>query len=99
MRVNVQSVHFDADKKLITYIESKLSKLTQFFDEIVEAEVILKLEKDSNLENKVTEIKLGIKGNDLFAKRNNKTFEQATDDVIEALKSQIIKHKEKVKQL
>jgi putative sigma-54 modulation protein len=99
MRVNVQSVHFDADKKLIDYIESKLEKLTLFFDEIVDAEVILKLEKDTNLENKVAEIKLGIKGNDLFAKRSHKTFEQAADEVVEALRSQIIKHKEKVKQL
>ncbi|HKK41919.1 MAG TPA: ribosome-associated translation inhibitor RaiA [Bacteroidales bacterium] len=95
MNVQIHSVRFDADKKLISFVQQKLDKLTQFGDDIVNAEVFLRLDKDQDRENKISEIKLELPGGPLFAKKQSKTFEEATDDVIEALKKQITKHKEK----
>lgn len=97
MGIKVQSIHFDADKKLVSFIESKVEKLNQFFDNIVDTEVFLKLDKSDNNENKVAEIKLAIPGKELFAKKQCKSFEEATDEAVEALRKQIIKHKEKIK--
>ncbi|HON18626.1 MAG TPA: ribosome-associated translation inhibitor RaiA [Salinivirgaceae bacterium] len=97
MNVKIQSIHFDADQKLITFIESKLKKLNNLFDNIVGFEVYLRLENDQKKENKVVEIHVKIPGNDLFASRQSKTFEEATDDCVDALKIQITKYKEKIR--
>ncbi len=93
MKVKIQSVHFIADNKLEMFIEDKLSKLTNHYDQIIGSDVILRLEKSATRENKITEIKLKIPGNDLFAKKQSKTFEEATDLAIDALKRQISKRK------
>ena len=93
MQVKIQSVHFNADNKLEMFIEEKLSKLTNHYDQIIGSDVILRLENSATRENKIAEIKLKIPGNDLFAKKQSKTFEEATDLAIDALKRQISKRK------
>ena len=95
MNIQIHSVRFDADKKLIDFVHQKLEKLTQFDEEIVNAEVYLRLDKDEERENKITEIKLELPGGPLFAKKQTKSFEEATDEAIDALKKQITKHKQK----
>lgn len=97
MKVKIHSLHFDADKKLLNFIEEKVQKLSQFFDHIIEAEVILRLDKSSEADNKLVEIKLMIPGNDLFARKQSRLFEEATDLCCEALRKQVTKHKEKVR--
>ena len=97
MNVKIQSIKFDADKKLIDFIEKKMSKLDKFFDGIVNAEVFLRVENAQSDENKKAEIRLSIPGNDLFAERTCKTFEESVDLSIEALKSQIQRVKEKMR--
>lgn len=99
MNVKINSVHFKADRKLEAFIQEKVSKLTQYFDGIVSADVILKLDNNETPENKIAEIKLSIPGNDLYAKKQSKTFEEATDEVVDALKVQLKKYKEKLRGL
>jgi len=95
MNIQIHSVRFDADKKLIEFVQLKLGKLTQIGEDIVNAEVYLRLDKDQDRENKISEIKLDLSGKPLFARKQSKTFEEATDDAIDALKKQITKHKQK----
>jgi putative sigma-54 modulation protein len=95
MQVNVHSIQFKADGKLITFIESKLRKLEQFHDHVIHAEVFLRLDKNNAVGNKIAEIKLGVPGKELFAKRQSSSFEEATDHVVEALRRQIKKVKGK----
>ncbi len=95
MNIQIHSVRFDADKKLIDFVHQKLEKLLQYDEEIVNAEVYLRLDKDQERENKISEIKLELPGGPLFARKQSKTFEEATDESIDALKKQISKHKEK----
>ncbi|PJA08126.1 MAG: ribosomal subunit interface protein [Flavobacteriales bacterium CG_4_10_14_0_2_um_filter_32_8] len=99
MKVNlkISSVHFDADKKLIEFIHEKIDKLANCYDKIIDGEVILKIENSHPTDNKVAEIKLLIPGNDMFAKKQCKTFEEATDIAVDALRKQLKKHKEKLK--
>ncbi len=99
MTIKIQSVHFDADKKLLEFIQERVDKLTNYYDGIINSEVILKIDKSNSAENKIAEIKLHISGNDLFAKKQCKSFEEAVDTSIDALKTQVKKHKEKVKGL
>lgn len=95
MKVNINAVHFKADQKLETFITNKIEKLTSRYNDVIGSEVLLKLENTENPENKITEIKLLIKGNDLFASKQSKSFEEATDSAVEALKKQLEKHKAK----
>ncbi|MFY7708730.1 MAG: HPF/RaiA family ribosome-associated protein [Flavobacteriales bacterium] len=95
MQVQVQSIHFDADRKLISFIEEKLQKLTHFHDRITFGEVFLRLDRSDVNENKIAEIKLSIPGRDLFARKQCRTFEEATDDAVDALRRQIDKVKQK----
>lgn len=98
MNVTVQSIHFDADVKLTEFIREKLRKLSLFQDNIITAEVCLRLERDgTNNENKVVDIKLGVPGRELFSKRQGKTFEEATTTTVEALRSQLVRTKERLR--
>ena len=97
MKIRVQSIHFDADSKLLDFIQEKVDKLIHFYDSILGGEVVLRLDKASNLENKIVQISILIPGNDLRAKEQCKTFEEATDLCVNSLTRQIKKHKEKLR--
>jgi putative sigma-54 modulation protein len=99
MTINIQSLHFDADRKLLDFVNEKVSKLSTFYDGIITSEVTLRLDKSNNSENKIAEVKMNGKGQEFFAKKQCATFEEATDQVCEALKTQIKRHKEKLLQL
>jgi putative sigma-54 modulation protein len=89
MKINIQSPDFKADQKLIDFVIEKIEKLGKFSDQIHEANVTLKLDKSDSRENKICEIKLAIPGNDLFASKQCKTFEEAASKSSDALRSQI----------
>ena len=95
MDIQVHSVHFTADKKLIEFVNEKVGKLDLFFDNIIASEVFLRLDKSQEGENKIAEIKILIPGKELFAKKQCKSFEEAADLAVEALRKQVSKHKEK----
>ena len=96
MDIKVHAVHFSADQKLVDYIEEKVAKLNLFNDHIVTAEVFLRLDNTSDLENKIGEVKILLPGKELFAKKQAKSFEEAIDLVTEAVRKQVLKEKEKV---
>jgi putative sigma-54 modulation protein len=94
----MHSIRFDADEKLLNFIDTKVKKLPNVYDDILGAEVFLRLDKDtSDRENKLVEIKLDVKGHTVFAKKQCKTFEEATDLSIGALQKQLVKRKEKIR--
>lgn len=95
MKLQMQSVHFDADVKLTDFIQKKADKLETFYDRIIDGEVIMRLEPDDNRENKLIEIKLNIPGEQLFAEKRGGSFEAAADEAVEALRRQLKRHKEK----
>ena len=100
MILRIHSVHFDADQKLLDYVQKKVDKLETFYDRIIDGEVILRLEK-SHLNkkevfgNKSVEIKINIPGQQLFMKETSVTFEAAVDAVLERMSRQLKKQKEK----
>lgn len=96
MTINIQSVHFDADNKLLDFINERVAKLSSLYENIVDADVILRLDKSSSGANKIAEIKLRVKGSELFAKKQCLSFEEAVDSCVDALKTQIKKYKEKM---
>ena len=95
MKLQMHSIHFDADKKLTDYIQKRVDKLETFYDRIVDGEVIMRVEKDDKNHNKTVEFKINIPGEQLFVKQKDRTFEAATDQAIESLKRQLKKYKNK----
>jgi putative sigma-54 modulation protein len=95
MKVNTQAVNFDADVKLIDFIQTRLDKLEQFYSKIISADVYLKVQKTSAPENKITEIRLFVPGEDLVVKKTCKSFEQCADECASSLERQLKKRKEK----
>ena len=94
MKTKIQSIHFDADQKLIDYVFQKIEKLEHFYDRILDATVYLKLNNHRTKDNKHVEVKINISHNTLFKEAESNSFEAAADMVVEALKIQIKKHKE-----
>lgn len=95
MDIKVHSVHFKADQKLIDFVSEKINKLQLIFDNIISTEVYFRLEPNAD-ENKVTEVRILMPGKEMFAKKQCKTFEEAADLAVDALKKQVGKYKDKV---
>jgi putative sigma-54 modulation protein len=96
MNVQIRTVHFDADTKLIDHVNTKIEKLTTFHDKIISAEVYLKLDNLSqNIRDKVAEIKIHVPKHSYFVKHQSKTFEQSFDLAFDSLVNQVKRQKEK----
>ncbi|MEO7314436.1 MAG: ribosome-associated translation inhibitor RaiA [Ginsengibacter sp.] len=97
MNVNIQTQRFDADSKLVTFIEKKLSKLVQYNDRITKIDVYLKLENVTHkVKDKVAEIKVHIPKNNFFVKHSSKSFEESIDVALDSVITQIKRKKEKI---
>jgi putative sigma-54 modulation protein len=97
MNVNIQTVHFDADGKLMDYVSTKLKKLSTFHDKIIKVDVFLKLDNVvHNIKDKVAEIKVHVPRRRLFVKASSKSFEESFDSALESLVSQIKRKKDRL---
>ncbi|MEK9601462.1 MAG: ribosome-associated translation inhibitor RaiA [Bacteroidota bacterium] len=96
MNTQIQAIHFKADKKLIEFIEKKLSKLETFHDGIIDVQVFLKLENTNVKENKTVEIKVNVRQTSFIQTETSISYEAATDLAVDSLKTQIKRHKGKV---
>jgi putative sigma-54 modulation protein len=97
MKVNINAVNFDIDRKLVEFVQEKAQKLEKYYDKIVDCDVFLKVENTSDKENKIVEMKLGVPGDDLIVKKQCKSFEEAVELCRESLERQVLKKKEKEK--
>lgn len=96
MNVDIQTVHFNADKRLIDYVSQKLKKLQIFTDRIIRVNVFLKLDNVMHsVKDKVAEIRVHIPRQNFFVKSTSKSFEESFDDAFDSLVIQIKKNKER----
>jgi putative sigma-54 modulation protein len=98
MNIQLNTVHFTADQKLTDFVQKKVSKLDTYFEGIIGADIILKVVKPETANNKIAEVKLSIPGYDyLFSEKQADTFEEAIDNAVDAIRKQLTKVKEKIK--
>jgi putative sigma-54 modulation protein len=96
MNVNIQTVRFDADTKLVSYINRKMKKLDTFHDRIIKVDVFLKLDNVVHkIKDKITEIRIHVPRQQLFVKATSKSFEQSFDDAFVSIVNQIKRKKQK----
>ncbi len=97
MKVNAQSVNFDADRKLLEFIQARMDKLDLFYDKVISSDVYLKVENTSAKENKIVEIKVHVPRDKFIVKKQCKSFEEAVDSACNSLERQLVKKKEKLR--
>ena len=96
MNVKIQAVHFDADEKLVDYVNRKLKKLSTFHDRIIKVNVFLKLDNVVHtIKDKIAEIRIHVPRHDFFVKSTSKSFEESFDDAFGSIVMQIKKNKER----
>ena len=96
MNVNIQTVHFDADVRLIDYVNKKLEKLGTFHDRIVKVDVFLKLDNlVHTIKDKIAEIRVYVPRHSFFVKACSKSFEESFDSALDSAINQIKRKKEK----
>ena len=95
MQITIHSVRFDADQKLLNFINKKVEKLTQFDDELISSDVFLRIENATDKSNKLVEIKVNTGFSELFASKKCESFEEAVDLVQEILVRQVKKNTHK----
>jgi putative sigma-54 modulation protein len=96
MKVNVHAVNFAVDRKLVDFVQERMDKLEKYYDKVVTCDVFFKVEKTSEKENKIAEIKIHVPGDEFIVKKQCKTFEEATEQSAESLERLLIKRKEKM---
>lgn len=97
MKISVQPVNFNIDNELMKFIEKKVNVLEKFHDQILGAEIFLKVQSTKEKENKITDIKINLPGNDIVMKKQSKTFEEGISMSVDSLKRQLVKRKEKLR--
>lgn len=95
MEIKIQSIHFDTTEKLEAFIEKKISKLEKSYEDIQKVEVQLKVVKPATALNKEASITVYVPGQRFFVAKTCDTFEEGVDLVVDAMKVQLTKHKEK----
>lgn len=96
MKVSVHAVNFTVDKRLVDFIQERLDKLEKYYDKVVSADVFLKVEKTSEKENKIVEVKINVPGDEFLVKKQCKTLEEALELSAESLQRMLVKRKEKI---
>ncbi|MCP1994869.1 ribosome hibernation-promoting factor, HPF/YfiA family [Flavobacterium sp. HSC-61S13] len=96
MKVNIQAVNFNVDRKLVDFINERLTKLEKYYDKIVTFDVFLKLDNSNEKENKCVDVKVLVPGDEMIVKKTAKTFEEAVDLCKESLERLLLKRKEKI---
>jgi putative sigma-54 modulation protein len=96
MKVNVHAVNFTVDVKLVGFVQERMDRLEKYYDKVVSSDVFLKVEKTSEKENKIAEIKIHVPGDEFIVKKQCKTFEEAVEQSAESIERFLIKRKEKV---
>jgi putative sigma-54 modulation protein len=97
MNVNIQTVHFDADSKLVEHVRQKISKLDQFHDRIINVDVFLKLDNVvHNIKDKIAEIRVRVPRAEFFVKSTSKSFEASFDEALDSITTQIKRKKQKL---
>lgn len=97
MKVNMQSVNFTVDRKLVDFIQRRMDKLDTYYDKVIDSDVYLKVENTSSKENKIAEVKVSVPGDEFIVKKQRKTFEEAIDEATSSLQRALLKRKEKLR--
>jgi putative sigma-54 modulation protein len=91
MNLHLTGHHLEITPALRDYVQAKLERVTNHFDQVIDVKVTLSVEK---LKQKV-EATLHVPGNDMHAECADDNMYSAIDLLSDKLNRQVLKHKEK----
>ncbi|HEY8355792.1 MAG TPA: ribosome-associated translation inhibitor RaiA [Methylophilaceae bacterium] len=91
MNLQITGHHLEVTPALREYVQSKLARISNHYDHVIDVKVTLSVEK---LVQKV-EATLHLPGNDLHVECSDENMYSAIDMLVDKLDRQIVKHKEK----
>jgi putative sigma-54 modulation protein len=98
MKIIIQSHQVEVTPSLKEHLEDKLKVIKKHFDQIIQINAVLGVEKAHEKElRQSAELSIHLRGKDLFAISHHENLYQAIDLAVAKLDKQIIKVKEKVK--
>lgn len=97
MEIRIKSLKFNADKKLLDFVNKKVSKIERFDESIDYVDVVLSLMEKP--ENKSVKLQIGMPGDTLIIEKTARTFEEAVNTCVDGMKEKIVRNKEKKAEL
>jgi putative sigma-54 modulation protein len=76
---------------------TKLDRVTRHFDQVVDINVLLTVEKQKEKERRQkAEVTVHVKGRDIFVEQSSEDLYAAIDQLMDKLDRQVVRHKEQV---
>src|SRR6201991_4670657 len=97
MNLTISGHHLDVTPALREYVLTKLDKVTRHFDQVVDINVLLTVEKLKEKERRQkAEVTLHVKGRDIFVEQSNEDLYAAIDQLMNKLDRQASRHKDRL---
>ena len=98
MKIDIQTVGFDAEQDLLDFTNEKINKLEKFFENITGIDVYLKSVPDNTENTKIAEVKVFLPGPSIYGEAQSDTFHGSIDEAVEKVKKQLKKRNELMKE-
>jgi putative sigma-54 modulation protein len=97
MNLTISGHHLEVTPSLREYVLTKMDRITRHFDQVVDATVLLSVEKNKEKElRQKAEVTLHMKGKDIFVEQSHEDLYAAIDQLIDKLDRQVCRHKDKL---
>lgn len=97
MNLTISGHHLDVTPALREYVMTKLERVTRHFDQVVDINVLLSLEKQKEKERRQkAEATLHVKGRDIYVEHSSEDMYAAIDQLMDKLDRQVVRHKDRV---
>lgn len=97
MNLTISGHHLEVTPALREYVLTKLDRVTRHFDQVVDINVLLTVEKQKEKERRQrAEVTLHVKGRDIFVEQSHEDLYAAIDQLMDKLDRQVCRHKDRV---
>jgi putative sigma-54 modulation protein len=97
MNLTISGHHLEVTPALREYVLTKLDRVTRHFDQVVDVNVLLTVEKLREKERRQrAEVTLHVKGRDIFVEQSHEDLYAAIDQLMDKLDRQVCRHKDRV---
>lgn len=96
--IKIDSIHFQADQKLLSFVEKKLEKIQTRHNEITSIKVKMSLENSGQVKDKIVEIVTHLPRQTMVSSGSDKTFERAASEAIQNQQRQLKRYKERLRE-
>ena len=92
MNLSVSGHHLDVTPAIRTYVHSKIERVSRHFDHVIDAHVILTVDK----QRQKAEVTLHVRGKDLHCECEDADLYAAIDLLADKLDRQVLRYKDKL---